>query len=37
MFDAHFNRALKAGVDKGVFEQPKGACLCHSISSVHSC
>merc|ERR1712000_436372 len=24
MFDALFNRALKAGVDKGVFEQPKG-------------
>lgn len=24
MFDALFNKALKAGVDKGVFEQPKG-------------
>ncbi|KAH9431085.1 hypothetical protein MCOR02_008395 [Pyricularia oryzae] len=24
MFDSLFNRALKAGVDKGVFEQPKG-------------
>merc|ERR1712000_583850 len=24
MLDALFNRALKAGVDKGVFEQPKG-------------
>lgn len=25
MFDSLFNRALKAGVDKGVFVQPKGA------------
>ena len=25
MFDSLFNKALKAGVDKGVFEQPKGA------------
>ncbi|RKU45637.1 hypothetical protein DL546_001571 [Coniochaeta pulveracea] len=25
MFDSLFNRALKAGVEKGVFEQPKGA------------
>jgi len=24
MFDSLFNRALKNGVDKGVFEQPKG-------------
>ena len=24
MFDSLFNKALKAGVDKGVFEQPKG-------------
>ncbi|KAL2255913.1 hypothetical protein VTK26DRAFT_2491 [Humicola hyalothermophila] len=24
MFDALFNKALKAGVEKGVFEQPKG-------------
>jgi hypothetical protein len=24
MFDALFNKALKVGVDKGVFEQPKG-------------
>jgi len=24
MFDSLFNRALKAGVEKGVFEQPKG-------------
>jgi histone H1/5 len=24
MFDSLFNRALKAGVDKGVFVQPKG-------------
>ncbi|OTB10365.1 hypothetical protein K445DRAFT_323056 [Daldinia sp. EC12] len=28
MFDSLFNKALKAGVDKGIFEQPKGAsCL----------
>jgi histone H1/5 len=26
MFDSLFNRALKAGVDKGVFAQPKGTC-----------
>jgi hypothetical protein len=24
MFDSLFNKALKNGVDKGVFEQPKG-------------
>ncbi|RYC60032.1 hypothetical protein CHU98_g6182 [Xylaria longipes] len=24
MFDSLFNKALKAGVDKGIFEQPKG-------------
>ncbi len=24
MFDSLFNKALKSGVDKGVFEQPKG-------------
>lgn len=24
MFDALFNKALKGGVDKGIFEQPKG-------------
>ncbi|KAK0625309.1 linker histone H1 and H5 family-domain-containing protein [Bombardia bombarda] len=24
MFDSLFNKALKAGVDKGTFEQPKG-------------
>ncbi|SPJ81707.1 related to HHO1 - histone H1 protein [Fusarium torulosum] len=24
MFDSLFNKALKAGVDKGAFEQPKG-------------
>jgi histone H1/5 len=24
MFDSLFNKALKAGVEKGVFEQPKG-------------
>jgi len=24
MFDSLFNRALKAGVEKGVFAQPKG-------------
>lgn len=24
MFDALFNKALKSGVEKGVFEQPKG-------------
>lgn len=27
MFDSLFNRALKAGVEKGVFAQPKGMCL----------
>ena len=27
MFDSLFNKALKAGVDKGVFEQPKGMFL----------
>jgi hypothetical protein len=26
-FDSLFNRALKSGVDKGVFAQPKGTCL----------
>ena len=33
MFDSLFNRALKAGVDKGVFEQPKGMfqALCFGI------
>lgn len=25
MFDSLFNKALKAGVEKGIFEQPKGA------------
>jgi len=30
MFDSLFNRALKAGVDKGVFEQPKGTLLPHT-------
>ncbi|KAK4179387.1 putative histone H1, partial [Triangularia setosa] len=24
MFDSLFNKALKSGVDKGIFEQPKG-------------
>jgi hypothetical protein len=24
MFDSLFNKALKSGVEKGVFEQPKG-------------
>lgn len=24
MFDSLFNKALKGGVDKGIFEQPKG-------------
>lgn len=28
MFDSLFNRALKAGVDKGVFVQPKGKSPC---------
>ncbi len=31
MFDALFNKALRTGVEKGVFEQPKGAslpCIC---------
>jgi histone H1/5 len=27
MFDSLFNRALKSGVEKGVFAQPKGTCL----------
>jgi hypothetical protein len=26
MFDSLFNRALRAGVEKGVFAQPKGMC-----------
>ena len=26
MFDSLFNKALKSGVEKGVFEQPKGEC-----------
>ncbi|PMD67004.1 uncharacterized protein K444DRAFT_516030, partial [Hyaloscypha bicolor E] len=35
MFDSLFNRALKSGVEKGVFAQPKGTCLpplleCHA-------
>jgi len=32
MFDSLFNRALKAGVEKGVFAQPKGTCLCFLLS-----
>ena len=27
MFDSLFNKALKAGVEKGVFQQPKGTQL----------
>ncbi len=27
MFDSLFNRALKTGVEKNVFEQPKGKCV----------
>jgi hypothetical protein len=27
MFDSLFNKALKSGVEKGVFEQPKGTSL----------
>jgi histone H1/5 len=34
MFDSLFNRALKSGVEKGVFAQPKGTCLV-SIDSDH--
>jgi histone H1/5 len=26
MFDSLFNRALKAGVEKNIFAQPKGMC-----------
>jgi histone H1/5 len=26
MFDALFNKAIRTGVEKGVFEQPKGMC-----------
>jgi len=26
MFDSLFNKALKTGVEKGLFEQPKGMC-----------
>jgi len=32
MFDSLFNKALKAGVKKGIFEQPKGM----SPTDVHS-
>lgn len=34
MFDSLFNRALKAGVDKGVFVQPKGES--HSSTPIHA-
>lgn len=30
MFDSLFNKALRAGVEKGVFEQPKGMSTCLS-------
>ncbi|KAG6358100.1 hypothetical protein INS49_013984 [Diaporthe citri] len=33
MFDSLFNRALKAGVDKGVFVQPKGKHLPHDAQA----
>ena len=38
MFDSLFNRALRAGVEKGVFAQPKGTCrvspFCETASNV---
>lgn len=27
VFDAQFNKALRSGVEKGEFSQPKGTCL----------
>ncbi|KAI0202141.1 hypothetical protein F4808DRAFT_79805 [Astrocystis sublimbata] len=35
MFDSLFNRALKAGVDKGIFEQPKGPSGTTKLSKQH--
>jgi len=36
MFDSLFNRALKAGVEKGVFAQPKGMRLTPAFLCMHS-
>lgn len=36
MFDSLFNKALKAGVEKGVFEQPKGKfCIQPALAIPH--
>ena len=34
MFDSLFNKALKTGVEKGIFEQPKGMCAVCSHSQL---
>lgn len=33
LFDSQFNRALRNGVEKGTFEQPKGTCRTSRSSS----